>query len=138
MSETICVQERLPAGAAAVLINRNHTYRDLFMPIDATEKRLFDAIDGNRTIGDILKQHCRPRRDNSNRKHAPSLNGSGGMIRWCSTLTMMASGLGHPTIEDPFTDLSLQRLLAMLYTRLAPIQALILFGQSPEPWLILE
>ena len=55
MTETICVQERLPAGAAGVLINQNHTYRDLFMPIDATEKRMFDAIDGERSIGDILE-----------------------------------------------------------------------------------
>jgi hypothetical protein len=55
MSETICVQERLPAGAAAVLINRSHSYTDLIMPIDATEKRMFDAIDGNRSIGDILE-----------------------------------------------------------------------------------
>jgi SAM-dependent methyltransferase len=52
MSETICVQDRLPA---AVLINQNHTYTDLLMTIDATEKRLFDAIDGNRSIGDILE-----------------------------------------------------------------------------------
>ena len=56
MSDTICVQERLPPGAAAVLINQTHTYRDLFMPIDATEKRLFDAIDGNRRIGDIVER----------------------------------------------------------------------------------
>ena len=49
MSDTICVQERLPPGAAGVLINQTHTYRDLIMPIDATEKRLFDAIDG-RTV----------------------------------------------------------------------------------------
>jgi SAM-dependent methyltransferase len=55
MSDTICVQERLPPGAAAVLINRNHSYRDLFIAISSTEKYLFDAIDGNRTIGDILK-----------------------------------------------------------------------------------
>ena len=55
MTETICVQERLPAGTAGVLINQNHTYRDLFMPIDATEKRMFDAIDGQRTIGDIFE-----------------------------------------------------------------------------------
>ena len=54
-AETICVQERLPPGAAAVLINQNHTYTDLFMTISATEKRLFDAIDGNRNISDILK-----------------------------------------------------------------------------------
>ena len=31
--------ERLPPGAAAVLINRGHTYRDLYLPIDAREKR---------------------------------------------------------------------------------------------------
>lgn len=55
MSETICVRERLPPGAAGVLINQNHTYTDLFIPISSTEKLLFDAIDGNRTIGDILK-----------------------------------------------------------------------------------
>ena len=53
MSETICVQERLPAGAAGVLINRSHTNTDLLMTIDAAEKRMFDAIDGNRNIGDI-------------------------------------------------------------------------------------
>ena len=56
MSDTICVEERLPPGAAAVLINQTHTYRDLFMPIDSTEKRLFDAIDGNRSIGDIVER----------------------------------------------------------------------------------
>ena len=55
MPDTICVQERLPPGAAAVLINQSHTYTDLFMPIDSTEKRLFDAIDGNRCIGDIVE-----------------------------------------------------------------------------------
>jgi SAM-dependent methyltransferase len=55
MSDTICVQERLPPGAAAVLINRTHTYRDLFMPIDSTEKKLFDAIDGRCSVGDIVQ-----------------------------------------------------------------------------------
>ena len=55
MPDTICVQKRLPPGAAAVLINQSHTYTDLFMPIDSTEKRLFDAIDGNRCIGDIVE-----------------------------------------------------------------------------------
>jgi hypothetical protein len=55
MSETICIQERLPPGAAAVLINQNHIYTDLLLTINATEKRMFDAIDGNRSIGDILE-----------------------------------------------------------------------------------
>jgi hypothetical protein len=55
MPDTICVQKRLPPGAAAVLINQDHTYTDLFMPIDWTEKRLFDAIDGSRCIGEIAE-----------------------------------------------------------------------------------
>jgi SAM-dependent methyltransferase len=53
MADTICIQERLPAGAAAVLINQTHTCTDLVMPIDAPEKRIFDAIDGKRSIGEI-------------------------------------------------------------------------------------
>ena len=56
MSDTICVQERLPPGAAAVLINQTHTYRDLFLPIGTREKLLLDAIDGVRNIGDIVER----------------------------------------------------------------------------------
>jgi SAM-dependent methyltransferase len=53
MPDTICVQEKLPPGAAAVLINRNHTYTDIYLPINAQQKELFDAIDGKRSIGEI-------------------------------------------------------------------------------------
>ena len=60
MSDTICVEERLPQGAAGVLINRTHTYRDLYMPINAIEKLLFDAIDGNRNVGDIVEKALLP------------------------------------------------------------------------------
>jgi SAM-dependent methyltransferase len=56
MPDTICVQERLPPGAAGVLINQTHAYRDLIMPIDSTEKRLFDAIDGNYSVGGIVER----------------------------------------------------------------------------------
>jgi SAM-dependent methyltransferase len=56
LSDTICVQERLPPGAAAVLINRRHTFRDLIMPIDSIEKSLFGAIDGNRSIADFVEE----------------------------------------------------------------------------------
>ena len=51
--DTLCVLERLPPGAAAVLINRAHTYTDIYLPIDAREKRLVDVIDGERSIGEI-------------------------------------------------------------------------------------
>jgi len=37
-----------------VLINRTHTYTDIYLPIDAQEKNMFDAIDGERTIGEIV------------------------------------------------------------------------------------
>jgi SAM-dependent methyltransferase len=53
MSDTVCVHEHLPPGAAAVLINRSHTCRDLVVALDAAEKGLFDAIDGKRSIGTI-------------------------------------------------------------------------------------
>jgi SAM-dependent methyltransferase len=53
LPDTVCVQDRLPPGAAAVLINRTHPYRDLVMPINAAEKHLFDAVDGTRTVANI-------------------------------------------------------------------------------------
>jgi SAM-dependent methyltransferase len=62
IADTICVQgrgqtpERLPPGTAAVLINQTHTYRDLFMPINAAEKRWLDAMDGTRSIGNIMER----------------------------------------------------------------------------------
>ncbi|HEY6512156.1 MAG TPA: class I SAM-dependent methyltransferase [Burkholderiaceae bacterium] len=52
--DTLCVQEKLPPGAAAVLLNRAHTHRDIYLPIDAQHKRLFDAIDGKLSIGEIV------------------------------------------------------------------------------------
>jgi len=50
---TTVVKERLPAGAAAVLINRNHTDTDLYLPIDAERLRMFEAIDGEQSAGAI-------------------------------------------------------------------------------------
>ena len=52
---TIAVQERLPPGAAAVLINQTHSYTDLYLPIDRQETQLLEAIDGKRTVGDIVR-----------------------------------------------------------------------------------
>ena len=61
LPDTLVVRERLPPGAAAVLINRNHTYTDLYLPIDARQERLLAAIDGERTIAEI----CGERGDRS-------------------------------------------------------------------------
>jgi len=56
LPDTVVVQERLPPGAAAVLINQNHTFKDLFLPINAQQKTMVDAIDGKRSIGEIAPQ----------------------------------------------------------------------------------
>jgi 2-polyprenyl-3-methyl-5-hydroxy-6-metoxy-1,4-benzoquinol methylase len=56
---TLCIRERLPPGSVAVLINRAHTYPDLALPIDAAQEQIFSAIDGNRSIGEILRETAR-------------------------------------------------------------------------------
>jgi len=53
LPDTIAVRERPPAGATAVLINRNHTFNDLYLPIGAREERLLGAVDGARNIAEI-------------------------------------------------------------------------------------
>jgi hypothetical protein len=51
---TQCIRDRLAPGSVAVLINRAHTYPDLALPIDAAQDRVFTAIDGSRTVDEIL------------------------------------------------------------------------------------
>jgi SAM-dependent methyltransferase len=43
---TLCIRDRVPPDAVAVLINRVHTYPDLALPIGAGQERIFAAIDG--------------------------------------------------------------------------------------------
>jgi len=52
---TLCIRDRVPPGSVAVLINQAHTYPDLAFPIDAAQERVFTAIDGNRSIDEILR-----------------------------------------------------------------------------------
>jgi hypothetical protein len=59
LPDTLAVRDRLPKGAVAVLINRNHTFTDLYLPIDARQERLLASVDGERTIEEI----CRERGD---------------------------------------------------------------------------
>jgi SAM-dependent methyltransferase len=56
LPDTLAVRDRLRPGAAAVLINRNHIYTDLYLPIDARQERLLAAIDGERTIAEICRE----------------------------------------------------------------------------------
>lgn len=52
---TMCVQEQIPPGAAGVLVNQTHMFPDLFLIVDALEKQIYEAIDGNRSIGEIVE-----------------------------------------------------------------------------------
>ncbi len=54
-SSTIAVRDRdrMPPGSAAVLLNREHTYTDLLLPIDRDQLGMYEAIDGRRTIAEI-------------------------------------------------------------------------------------
>src|SRR6185503_7918752 len=56
MPWTTCIQERLPPGAAGVLVNQTHLFNDLFLIIDPREKQMFDAIDGHRSIAAIVEK----------------------------------------------------------------------------------
>ena len=52
---TICVQDRLPPGAAGVLVNQTHLFQDLYLFIDEQQKRIYEAIDGRRSVSEILE-----------------------------------------------------------------------------------
>lgn len=54
LPSTMCVQERLPPGAAGVLLNRSHPFHDLILMIDQKEKCMVDLIDGRRSIAEII------------------------------------------------------------------------------------
>ena len=53
MPTALAVEERLPPGAAAALINRAHTDADLVLFADRREREIFRAIDGGRTIAEL-------------------------------------------------------------------------------------
>jgi hypothetical protein len=47
------VEDRLPPGAAAALINRAHTDTDLVLFVDGGQYEIFERIDGRRSIGEL-------------------------------------------------------------------------------------
>ena len=51
---TLCIRERVPAGSVAVLLNPAHNHRDLVLPVNWAQDRLFGQIDGQRTLGEIV------------------------------------------------------------------------------------
>ena len=52
---TMCVKDQLPPGAAGILLNQTHMFTDLFLPIREPEKQIYDAIDGRRSISEIVE-----------------------------------------------------------------------------------
>ena len=52
---TVCVRERLPRGSVAVLINRAHPFTDLVLCVGPFEDQLRAAIDGKRSLAEILQ-----------------------------------------------------------------------------------
>jgi hypothetical protein len=53
LPDTVVVRDKAPPGAAAVLINRNHRFADLYLPVDAARLRLLEQVDGTRSIEEL-------------------------------------------------------------------------------------
>ena len=53
---TICAEHNLPPGAAGVLVNQMTTFPDIYLPVNALEKQIYEAIDGRRSISEIIEQ----------------------------------------------------------------------------------
>jgi hypothetical protein len=70
---TLCIRDRAPPGSAAVLINRAHSYPDLALPIGAAQERVFAAIDGNRSVHQILRDVARGNGDDEARRFIEQL-----------------------------------------------------------------
>src|SRR5215470_10836328 len=52
---TMCVEKQIPPGAAGVLLNQTHVFDDLFLPVNEIEKEMYNAIDGQRDISEIVE-----------------------------------------------------------------------------------
>jgi hypothetical protein len=53
---TELIRDRLPAGAAALVLNRSHPFHDLILALGAEDKQLFDGINGLRSIEEIVER----------------------------------------------------------------------------------
>ena len=78
---TLTIKDRAPRGVAAVLINPSHTYPDLALFIDAAQERVLTAIDGERSVAEILQSAP----DRTMSRAASFSSGSGSTTSSCST-----------------------------------------------------
>jgi SAM-dependent methyltransferase len=56
---TACVRDHVSSSGVAVLLNRAHKHPDLVLEIGAAQYRLFNEIDGRRTLGEIVRNSGR-------------------------------------------------------------------------------
>jgi SAM-dependent methyltransferase len=89
---TKTVRERLPAGAAAVLLNPVHKHTDLFLPITAAEDSLLAQIDGKRTLGEIERSAAKEKIGDSTPAFFQKL--------WQHDLIVIDAS-GGPRVDDP-------------------------------------
>jgi len=52
---TMCVKEGVPPGFAGALVNQTHIFDDLYILVNEEENRLWEAIDGSRSIAEIAE-----------------------------------------------------------------------------------
>jgi SAM-dependent methyltransferase len=55
MPGCVVIQQNLPPGAAAVVLNRAHTFTDLYVPMNEFEASVFARIDGQTSCRDIVE-----------------------------------------------------------------------------------
>jgi 2-polyprenyl-3-methyl-5-hydroxy-6-metoxy-1,4-benzoquinol methylase len=65
---TSCINHRVPPGAAAVLINPAHAYSDLALPITTAQARVLAAVNGTRSVDEVLRCAGRPLSDEEGRR----------------------------------------------------------------------
>lgn len=53
---TMCIEDQIPPGTAGVLLNQTHLFNDLYVVLNAQEKKLFTAIDGRRSLAEIVEK----------------------------------------------------------------------------------
>lgn len=51
---SISVKDNLPPGANTVLINQYHTFPDLVLPVDRSQMQIIEAVNGLRSMGEII------------------------------------------------------------------------------------
>ena len=56
MPGCVVIQQNLPPGAVAVVINRAHTFTDLFVPLTEFEAFVYSRIDGQTPCRDIVEE----------------------------------------------------------------------------------